>query len=176
MLQYILKHVVKLKQCFKIYCCIVTVYMYMIRVLKNNFNEARGLLNYIAVFTRNAVNLILYVESYKKHIHMCAVLLQNEAYEIQDKNSDCGPTFQKYSAHSDFQHWYQHRQAGKGKALPIFPLTLYKMNVFFITLFFFQVLIVFTYHESDSYALKAEFVYFYSISSKVSKCGKHLTF
>jgi hypothetical protein len=39
------------------------------------------------------------------HVLMWAVLLQNEACEVRDKNSDYRPTSRKYSAHSDFQHW-----------------------------------------------------------------------
>jgi hypothetical protein len=54
----------------------------------------------------------------RKHILMWAVLLQNEVREVQDKNSDYGPTSREYSAHSDFQH----RQTGQGEALPSFPL------------------------------------------------------
>jgi hypothetical protein len=70
---------------------------------------------------------------------MWGVLLQNEACEVQDKNSDYGPISQEYSAHSDFQHWCQHWQAVQGKALPSFPC---KKWMFSSLSYFFQVLIV----------------------------------
>jgi hypothetical protein len=57
-------------------------------------------------------------------------VLKNEAREVQDKNSDYGPTSREYSAHSDFQTLLPTSTSWSRKSIAKFPIQILKTECY----------------------------------------------